>query len=48
MSVNQMDENKNLRLEIMDHEKNSTIYSNSGTKTKVQDNLEIRFTEVSS
>lgn len=43
-----MNELKNVRLEITDHEKNLTIYSNSGTKTKVQDNLEIGFTEVSS
>lgn len=43
-----MNEHNNLRLEIMDHEKNLTIYSNSGTKTKIQDNLEIGFTEVSS
>lgn len=34
MSVNQMNEYKNLRLEIMDHERNAIIYSNLGTNNK--------------
>lgn len=48
MSVNQMNEYKNLRLEIMDHEKMQQSIQIHEQKTKVQENLEIGFTEVSS
>lgn len=48
MSVNQMNEYKSLRLEIIDHERNATIYLNLGTNNKGSGNLEIGFTEVSS